>query len=210
MPAPPGEGGQTGAEPVRIIPWMERLPRSDRKLMMSGNMTSVRRAALLLVGLILASGLVGCFGTSSSCERQEKLAATLATDPVFDKIAVPAQSSETYTDTPCEENSGGSLVTAGKRYVLEQALTFEALAGVAAQAADKERWKTIAHIRPTDPGSGGDAHVCFQSVGQERVRYLKFDATVATRTGGDIPEPPFLFAEVSQAEEEIEMCPTPG
>lgn len=177
---------------------------------MRSGLKAARRFALLAVGLVLTSGLVGCFGNSASCEQQSKLAAALATDPVFDHTAIAAQSSETYTNTPCEENSGGSLVTAGKRYALKQALTFEGLEDLSGQAADKARWQPIARIRPADPGSGGNAHVCFQSVGQERTRYLAFHAYGPDAANGGTAEPPRLFVEVSEADEEVEMCPAPG
>jgi hypothetical protein len=80
-------------------------------------------------------------------------------------------------------------------------MTFEDLRSLSARSADSTRWRPIAQIRPTDPGSGNGAHVCFQSITSVEPQYLSFHATQSE---------PFLYVEVSQAEREVELCPAAG
>jgi hypothetical protein len=159
------------------------------------------RTGAAVTALALSAGLLtGCAaGTSRSCNEQAALANAFAHDELFNQISVSQQSIEAYVTYPCKENSGGSLVTAGKRYELDKPLTFEKLRTVSAGSAEATRWRPIAQLRPTDPGAGNDAHICFQSTTGKEPQYLTFHATQS--------EPFFLYVEVSQAEREVEMCP---
>jgi hypothetical protein len=182
------------------------LPRPDGRILISAHRRERRAARLTraVAVLVLAAGLpAGCsLGTSRSCDEQQTLAATLAGDETFGRVSVTASSTDSYTSYPCQDNSGGSLVTAGRRYTLERPLTFDALRTLATKAADPARWQTIAQIRPEDPGSGGDAHVCYRATGGGQPQYLTFHAIER--------EPLLLYVEVSQAEDKVEMCPSPG
>jgi hypothetical protein len=162
------------------------------------------RLAGTVAGLVVAAGLpAGCgVGSSLGCDEQQALAASMAGDDVFGRVSVTAGSAESYTSYPCQDNSGGSLVTAGRRYTLEQPLTFDALRTLATRATDPARWQTIAQIKPEDPGSGGDAHVCYSAAHSGKPQYLRFHATEKA--------PVLLFVEVSQADDEVEMCASPG
>jgi len=162
------------------------------------------RTIVALIGLALSAGvLTACSaGTARSCDEQATLANALADDEVFSRISVSSRSTEEYTNYPCQDNSGGSLVTAGKRYGLQRSLTFEGLRDLATRSASSARWRPIAEIRPTDPGSGNDAHLCYRSATGEEPQYLRFHTTQS--------EPFYLYVEVSQAENEVEMCPKPG
>jgi hypothetical protein len=180
-------------------------------------MNAGRRIIAMVIGLAVPVGLMtGCgTGTSRSCDEQAALAATLAGDDVFRKMSTAARSAETYSTYPCKENSGGSVVTAGQQYVLDPPLSFEGLRQLSAQVTDPARWRTIAEISSDDPGSGGRVHVCYRSTTGEEPRYLTFhtgEPATAGPSAAATATPTFslLLVEVSQADEEIEMCPTAG
>ncbi len=163
---------------------------------------TIGRIVATFTGVAIAVSLTTACGTETTltCDEQVALAAELARDNVFDRVSVPAQASDKYTNHPCSENSGGSLVTAGKRYTLKQPLSLADLSTLAAKSVEPTRWRQTAQMRPTDPGSGKTALLCFESPAGTKPQYLKFQST---QSG-----PFFLYVEVSQAEDEVQMCPT--
>jgi hypothetical protein len=165
---------------------------------------TIGRIVATFTGVAIAVSLTtACFSeTTLSCDEQEALAGELANDQVFDRVSVPAKTSDKYTSHPCSENSGGSLVTAGERYTLQQPLSVDDLSTLAAKAVEPTRWRQTATIRPTDRGSGKAALLCFESSAGTQPQYLKL---TSTHSG-----PFFLYVEVSQAENAVQMCPTAG
>ena len=122
------------------------------------------RVVATFTGVAIAVSLTTACGseTTLTCDEQVALAGQLARDEVFGRVSVPAQASDKYTNHPCSENSGGSLVTAGERYTLKHPLSLYDLSALAAKSVEPTRWRQSAQIRPTDPGSGEAALLCFE------------------------------------------------
>lgn len=159
-----------------------------------------------------ASVLPGCgLGLADrSCEEQLAVAGRLAEDPAFTVVDVNANVISRYKTTPCEENSGGSLITAGLHYEGTNPITADDLWALGRKAASTGEWEMIAEMRPSDPGMGGNAHACYQATSTNGVhRYLRLHTVAATTTPRAAAETfSAMYITVSQSESAVEVCAT--
>jgi hypothetical protein len=178
-------------------------------------LTGVTRTAVSVAGAtVIAAAMLGaCRSTSASwsCAKQAEIAEHLASSELFTKMSVEASEVVEYSNYPCKEGSGGSVVTAGRRYAVIEPLTPESLRALGAAATASGDWRMIAELAPGAPGSGGDAHLCYQDIGVDTPTYLVFHAVGTPTSGppGDDPRTtsPSLYIELSKAKQAVEICP---
>ena len=167
---------------------------------------------MVVVLILQASVLAGCEFRMDirGCEEQQAIADELATDPALGSVDYGSTRFAPYANTPCTENSGGSMVTAGRRYMLTTPLGVAGLLRLGREAADTGQWSALAEIRPKERGSGGTAHVCYQAVTGGVHRYLRLHTGSVASPSTSVSGPTFdvLYVEVSRSDDKVELCPT--
>jgi hypothetical protein len=172
-------------------------------------------AGVIIVLFLAAAVLKGCdagFG-SPDCQEQERVAKKLAAARELAEVSVAATSVASYEDYPCKEGSGGSTITAGKRFTLERSMSFDELRSLANAIAVSASWTRESEIAPSDPGSGGDAHICYVSINKDNETYLRFHAVDSKESIPNADQPPsppspLLFIEISETGKDATLCGT--